>query len=199
LAETVKEIEKKESNLAVVEFKSIARGIFTTDAMLKAADVSLVMASTLCPGKYLTIVEGETSAVESSLKIADEIGGRHVFSSEVINAISSKVIDAINGKLQSAADGGSIAIIESMQMANLISSADEVVDAVQIEFVDFRLARGCGVNSFYIFSGELSSVQEGAKVASQYLMEMGALLAFRVISGPDIEVWRWIKTSLCRC
>ena len=194
----MKEIEKKESNLAVVEFKSIARGIFTTDAMLKAADVSLVMASTLCPGKYLTIVEGETSAVESSLKIADEIGGRHVFSSEVINAISSKVIDAISGKLLNTA-GGAIAIIESMQMAALISSADGLVDLVQIEFVDFRLARGCGVNSFYIFSGELSSVKEGAREASLFLKNRGALLAFRVISGPDIEVWRWIKSSLCRC
>jgi microcompartment protein CcmL/EutN len=198
LTDVKKGIEKKESNLAVVEFKSIARGIFTTDAMLKAADVDLVLATSLCPGKYLTIVKGETSAIESSLKIADEIGGRHVFSSEAINAISIKVIDAINGKLQSSTDGA-IAIIESMQMANLIHSADEVVDAVQIEFVDFRLSRGCGVNGFYIFSGELSSVKEGAKVASQYLMEMGALLAFRVISGPDNEVWRWIKTSLCRC
>ncbi|MHB1252658.1 MAG: BMC domain-containing protein [Candidatus Humimicrobiaceae bacterium] len=198
MTDIAKEIEKKESNLAVVEFKSIARGIFTTDAMLKAADVNLIMATSLCPGKYLTIVEGETSAVENSLKIADEIGGRHVCSSEVINAISNKVINAINGKLQSSTDGA-IAIIESMQMANLIRSADEVVDAVQIEFADFRLARGCGVNSFYIFSGELSSVKEGAKVASQYLMNMGALLAFRVISGPDIEVWRWIKSSLCRC
>jgi microcompartment protein CcmL/EutN len=193
-----KNIEKKESNLAVVEFKSIARGIFTADAMLKAANVNLVMSTTLCPGKYLTIVEGETSAVENSLKIADEIGGRHVISSEVINAISNKVIDAINGGLQSTA-GGALAIIESMQMAALINSADEAVDAVQIEFVDFRLARGCGANSFYIFSGELTSVQEGAKVASQFLMDRGALIAFRVISGPDIEVWRWIKSSLCRC
>lgn len=194
----VQETEIRKSNLAVVEFKSIARGIFTTDAMLKAANVNLVMATSLCPGKYLTIVEGETSAVENSLKVADEIGGMHVFSSEVINAISHKVINAIFGKLQSET-GGALAIIESIQMANLISSADEVVDAVQIEFVDFRLARGCGVNSFYIFSGELSSVQEGAKVASKYLMGRGALLAYRVISGPDREVWRWIKSSLCRC
>jgi len=198
LTDSEKNIEKKESNLAVVEFKSIATGIFTTDAMLKAAKVNLIMSTTLCPGKYLTIVEGDTSAVESSLKIADEIGGRHVYSSEVINAISSKVINAINGRLQNKA-GGSIAIIESMQMAALISSADEVVDAVQIEFVDFRLARGCGANSFYIFSGELSSVKEGAGTAAMFLRDRGALLAFRVISGPDIEVWRWIKSSLGRC
>ena len=198
MTEPENDITKKESNLAVVEFKSISTGIFTTDAMLKAANVNLVMATTLCPGKYLSVVEGETSAVENSLKIADEIGGRHVYSSEVINAISSKVIDAISGKLLNTA-GGAIAIIESMQMAALISSADGLVDSVQIDFVDFRLARGCGVNSFYIFSGELSSVKEGAGEASRFLKDRGALLAFRVISGPDIEVWRWIKSSLCRC
>ncbi|MCL6087927.1 MAG: BMC domain-containing protein, partial [Actinobacteria bacterium] len=38
-------IKKNESNLAVVEFKSIARGIYVTDAMLKAANVNLVMAT----------------------------------------------------------------------------------------------------------------------------------------------------------
>ena len=191
-------IEKKESNLAVVEFKSIARGIYVTDAMLKAANVNLVMSSSLCPGKYLTIVEGETSAVENSLKVADEIGKRHVFSSEIINSINSKVLDAIYGKI-AGKPWGSIAIIESMQMANLISSADAAADAADIEFTDFRLARGCGINSFYIFNGELSSVREGARVASEYLMDRGALLAGRVISGPDPEVWRWIRSSLCRC
>jgi len=191
-------LKKIESNLAVVEFKSIARGIYVTDAMIKAANVNLVLATSLCPGKYLTVVEGETSAVENSLKIADETGGMQVFSSEVVNAVSFKVIDAISGKL-SEKNTGSLAIIESMQIASIISSADEVVDTVQVEFADFRLARGCGVNSFYIFTGELSSVREGAKVASQYLMSRGALLASRVISGPDVEVWRWLKSSLCRC
>lgn len=190
--------ETKGSNLAVVEFKSIARGIYVTDAMLKAANVNLVMSSSLCPGKYLTIIEGETSAVENSLKVADEIGKRHVFSSEIINSISPKVLEAIYGKLTGEISG-SIAIIESMQIANLIGSADEVADAVDIGFADFRLARGCGVNSFYIFNGELSSVREGSRVASEYLMDRGALLAARVILGPDPEVWRWIRSSLCRC
>ncbi|MDD5659390.1 MAG: BMC domain-containing protein [Actinomycetota bacterium] len=190
--------EKKEINLAVVEFKSIAKGIYVTDAMLKAANVNLVMSSSLCPGKYLTIVEGETSAVENSLKVADEIGKKHVFSSEIINSINPKVLEAIYGKLDDKIKG-SIAIIESMHIASLIRSADEVADAVDIEFTDFRLARGCGVNSFYIYSGELSSVHEGSRVASQYLISNGALLAARVISGPDPEIWKWIKTSMCRC
>lgn len=191
----------KESNLAIVEFKSISRGMFVTDAMLKAAKVNLVIASSLCPGKYLTIIEGETGALENALHVAEELGGMHVFSSEVVNSINMKVIDAIYGKFNNAEIivNKSIAIIESMQMASLISSADEVVDNVPVEFIDFRLARGCGVNSFYIFSGELSSVNEGAKIAVEFLNSKGALLAYKVISGPDKEVFRWLKSSLCNC
>jgi len=187
----------EESNLAIVEFKSTARGLYVTDAMLKAAEVNLVLATSLCPGKYLTIVEGETSAVESALRIADQIGGMHVYSSEVLNSINFKVIDAINGKLGNYSLEA-IAIIESMQIASIISSADEVADAVPVEFVDFRLARGCGVNSFYIFSGEYSAVNEGALRAEEFLKSRGALLAYKVISGPDKEVFRWMKSSLCR-
>jgi len=194
----MQEIKKEESNIAVVEFKSISRGIYVTDEMLKAANVRLVFASSLCPGKYLTIVEGETSAIESSLKTADEIGGMHVYSSEVISSVSSKVIQAISGKLENESSN-SIAIIESMQMASLIHSADQAVDAAPIEFIDFRLARGCGVNSFYVFTGELSAVEEASKTASQFLLDRGALVAFRVISGPDKEVFRWLKSPLCNC
>ena len=190
----------EESNLAIVEFKSISRGMFVTDAMLKAAKVNLVIASSLCPGKYLTIVE-ETGAVENSLRIAEELGGMHVFSSEVVNSVNMKVIHAIYGKFNNdkISINSSIAIIESMQMASLISSADEVIDNVPVEFIDFRLARGCGVNSFYIFGGELSSVSEGAKIAAGFLNSRGALLAYKIISGPDKEVFRWLKSSLCNC
>jgi microcompartment protein CcmL/EutN len=181
----------EESNLAIVEFKSTARGLYVTDAMLKEAEVDLVLATSLCPGKYLAIVEGETSAVESALRIADHIGGRHVYSSEVLNSINLKVIDAISGKLGDYSEEA-IAIIESMQIASIINSADEVADAVPVEFVDFRLARGCGVNSFYVFSGEYSAVEEGAVRAKEFLKIRGALLAYKVISGPDNEVFRWM-------
>ena len=91
------------------------RDRFVTDAMLKAAKVNLVIASSLCPGKYLTIVEGETGAVENSLRIAEELGGMHVFSSEVVNSVNMKVIHAIYGKFNNdkISINSSIAIIES--------------------------------------------------------------------------------------
>lgn len=48
-------IIKFETDVAVVEFKSIAKGMFVTDAMLKSAQVSLVLATTLCPENTLQL------------------------------------------------------------------------------------------------------------------------------------------------
>ena len=134
---------KNKSNIAVIEFKSISKGIAVTDEMLKSSEVNLVLASTLCPGKYLTVLEGDVSAAENAVRTADRLGGRHVFSSEVISGINLEVIRAIGGKLASV-PLGSMGIIEGLQMSNLISSADRSVDSADVEFLDFRLGKGCG-------------------------------------------------------
>ncbi len=54
--------------IAMIEFNSIARGIFVADQMVKVSDVELLTATSVCPGKYITIVHGEVSSVEASLK-----------------------------------------------------------------------------------------------------------------------------------
>jgi len=46
-------------SIGVLEFRSIAKGIEATDAMLKAANVQLILSMPLCPGKYITIIGGE--------------------------------------------------------------------------------------------------------------------------------------------
>lgn len=185
-------------NIAVVEFKSISRGIVVTDEMLKTADINIVISGSLCPGKYLAVLEGEISALNSTLKVAERIGGRHLFSSFLISGISTKVLEAIKGK-SSKKTFDAIGIVESLQMADLINSSDIAVDSADIDFVEYRLARGCGVNSFYIINGQLSAVNEAAKNAVNFLGQNGSLIAYKVIPGPDREVWKWIKTSLCHC
>ena len=191
-------IIKFETDVAVVEFKSIAKGMFVTDAMLKSAQVSLVLATTLCPGKYLTIVAGGTSAVEKAVDTADRLGGRDVFSSFVISAINSEIIDAISGKIEGQLND-SIGIIESLHMANIMNAADISLDSAEVRIVEFRLGKGCGVNSFYIITGELAAVEEATKNAVLFLSENGSLIAFRVIANPDSDLLRWLEPSMCAC
>lgn len=189
---------ENKSNIAVIEFKSISKGIAVTDEMLKSAEVNLVLASTLCPGKYLTVLEGEVSAVENAVRTADRLGGRHVFSSEVISGINSEVIRAIGGKL-AVAPLGSMGIIEGLQMSNLISSADRSVDSADVVFLDFRLGKGCGAVSFFVITGILSSVEEAVENAISYLGSCGSLIAYKIINNPDRQVIRWLRSSFNRC
>ncbi|MBC7334383.1 MAG: BMC domain-containing protein [Actinobacteria bacterium] len=188
----------KEGNIAVIEFKSISRGIIVTDSMVKASEVRIVLSTSLCPGKYLTVLEGDVAALENTVKVADRIGGVHVFSSEIITGINLKVIEAIGGRLCPFVID-SIGIVESPHISHLVKAADISIDSAKVEFLDFRLARGCGVNSFYIVTGTFSSVSEAMKESVSYLGEKGSLIGYKILPGPDKEVIRWLRSSLCRC
>ncbi|MEE8325038.1 MAG: BMC domain-containing protein [Candidatus Humimicrobiaceae bacterium] len=192
------ETSTKKGNIFVAEFKSVSRGIMVTDSMVKSAEVNIVQAGSLCPGKYLTILEGEISALISAGKIAGEQGGRHLFSSFTVSGIDQRIIEAIGGDLAETPDDA-IGIIEGPHMADLINSSDIAVDSAAVDFIEYRLARGCGVNSFFIITGVLSAVNEAADNASRFLGERGSLIAYRILPAPDRQVMRWMKSSLCKC
>lgn len=189
---------KNEKNIAVVEFKSISRGIIATDEMIKAAAVKIVAATTLCPGKYLAIIEGDIPALEKSLDTAEKVARRHVFSSFIVSAVSAEVLDVIGGqKMPSIKDA--VGIVESMQMANIINAADISLDSAEVELIEMRLGRGCGVNSYYIVTGKLAAVEESINKAAEFLKEQGALIACRVIANPGPELLRWLEPAACMC
>lgn len=50
----------------MVELSSIARGIETSDYMVKAAQVDLIRSSTVCPGKYMVIIAGDIGVRRTS-------------------------------------------------------------------------------------------------------------------------------------
>ena len=57
--------DKRMDAIGLIETSSIARGYEIQDAMLKAADVTLMVARTICSGKYMIVVAGEVSAETS--------------------------------------------------------------------------------------------------------------------------------------
>ncbi len=48
-------------SLGLLETNSIARGVIAGDAMLKAAEVTLLKAGAVCPGKYTVVIYGEVT------------------------------------------------------------------------------------------------------------------------------------------
>ncbi len=59
-------------SIGLIELTSIAAGFQTCDAMLKAADVDLVLSRSICSGKYMVMVRGDVAAVQAAVS-----AGRH--------------------------------------------------------------------------------------------------------------------------
>ena len=54
-------------SIGILESNSIAKGIEAADAILKAAEVTLLFAKPVCPGKYTVLFYGEVAAVRESV------------------------------------------------------------------------------------------------------------------------------------
>ena len=47
------------NSIGLIELSSIAAGFLVCDAMLKSADVELVLSRTICSGKYMVMIRGD--------------------------------------------------------------------------------------------------------------------------------------------
>lgn len=54
-------------SIGLVELSSVAAGFVVTDTMLKAGNVRLLLARSICSGKYMVLIGGETAGVEAAV------------------------------------------------------------------------------------------------------------------------------------
>ena len=55
------------NSIGLIELTSIASGYLSCDAMLKAANVDLVLSRSICSGKYMVMVRGDVAAVQAAV------------------------------------------------------------------------------------------------------------------------------------
>ena len=83
--------------IGMVEFNSIARGIYVADQMVKISDVEIATAAPTCPGKYIAIVYGDVAAVEASVQIGERMAEEFFVDSLLIPNVDAGVFPAITG------------------------------------------------------------------------------------------------------
>ena len=85
----------KEPALAMIEFNSVARGIFAADAVVKKSQVRLLNANPICPGKYMIIFVGEVANVEESLAAGIAAAGDGVINNLFLPNVHEDIIPAV--------------------------------------------------------------------------------------------------------
>ena len=181
------EVQGTMETIGFLELNSIAKGIETADAVLKAAAVDLIFARAGCPGKYYLLFSGEVAAVQASLEAGRRLGGDHVVDHCVIPRIHPQVIRAIN--LTSMPEQLlAVGVMEFFSVTASIYGADASVKAADVELVDIRLGTGIGGKSFVILTGEVAAVREAVQAGSHTPNASGMLVSSVVIPSPHPEL-----------
>lgn len=176
-------------SLGVAEYRSVAIGIKAADTMVKAADVKLIMAQVVCPGKYIIVFTGKLSAVKAALEAATSspflplLVDQYLLGNPDESLFPAIYGVAEKGKLEA------VGIIEGYSVSSIIGVADEVVKTSPVHIIDMRLARGMTGKSYAIFTGELSAVEASMEKAKNTLIENGMYLESAVIPSPDLQIW----------
>ena len=178
-----------EKSIGLIELSSIAAGFQVADAMLKAGDVRLLLSRTICSGKYMVLIGGETAGVTAAVEAGCEVAGGCLIDSFVIANIHPDVFIAL-GRTQPADPNGALGVIESFNVATLIQAADAVAKSSVVQLLEVRLAMAMGGKAFCSMTGDVASVQSGVAVGRQVLADAGVLVNSVVISRPHPDVYR---------
>ncbi len=165
--------------LGMVELNCIPKGIEAADAMLKAADVSIVSAQSVCPGKYIAVMSGDVAAVKASVDAGVAVSAGNLIDSIVIPNIHPQVLRAV-AACTDIEYMGAVGIIETFSLAAAIIAADAAVKAADVTLIEVRLGRGLGGKSFIILTGDVAAVK-AANAAAEALEEVKGLLSGSVV------------------
>ncbi len=172
--------------LGLIEFSSIASGYLATDTMLKAAHVELVVARTICPGKFMAIIKGEVAAVSAGIEAAVNSAEGALVDDFVIPNIHDSVFPALAGTNQ-VSNIEALGVLETFSAASTIEAADAIVKAANVRLIDVRLAMAIGGKGFTVFTGEVAAVNASLEAGVSIVSEKGLLVNKIIIPAPAQE------------
>jgi len=175
------------NSIGLIELTSIAAGFQTGDAMLKAADVEMLLSRSICSGKYMVMVRGDVAAVEAAVAAGISAGHFSVIDSFVIPNLHEAVFPAISGA-NKVEDLEALGIVESFSVASLIEGADAAVKAANIRLIEIRLAMALGGKAFVTLTGNVAAVQSAVDAGAQVVGQKGMLVNKVVIPHPRPEL-----------
>jgi len=180
-----------ESCIGLIEVSSIAAGFSVGDAMLKAAGVRLLLARSICSGKYMVLVGGDTAAVEAAVAAGQEAANGCLIDHFVIPNVHPDVYAAL-GRCVVPPLGGALGVLESFGVATLIEAADAAAKAASVTLLEVRLAMALGGKAFCSLTGDVASVQAAVAAGRSVIAQKGLLAGAIVIPNPHPDLYHEI-------
>jgi microcompartment protein CcmL/EutN len=171
--------------IGLLELCSIARGIEAADAVLWEAEVELVFATPVHPGKYVLLFTGSVQSVTSAARRGAEVAGPDLVDQLVIQQLHEQVVPILKrrgGKINGSIDA--IGVVETTTVASAVLAADLALKTASGDLLDLRLANGLDGKSFFVITGEVSDVRSAVGAGARQAQSAGLLAREVVIARP---------------
>lgn len=164
--------------IGFLETSSIAKGIEATDAMMKMAEIELLMTTIIPRGKYLIMIGGNVADVESSLRAGLQTAAGTVLDHFIIPNVHSELFPAIRGRVK-VHPIEAIGIIETKEVASAIYAGDAAVKSANIKLIEAR--NQPGGKGLVVLTGEVGAVRTAIAAGVSSIKKEGMLIAEVVI------------------
>lgn len=177
--------------IGMAEYQTVSTGVRAADIMVKTADVDIIEAQVVCPGKYTVLITGELSAVRAAIDAAKGVQGSKMIDSFVLGNPDESIFPAIYGA-NPVENPSALGVLETYSAASIIVAADMAAKTAEVQLIELRIAKGmCGKSYMYI-TGSVSAVQAAIERAQQEVGNGGMFLDSSVIANPDSKMWEQI-------
>jgi len=176
-------------SIGAVELSSIGVGYQVEDAMLKAATVELLIARTICSGKYLIVIGGSVSDVEAAIQAGLNAAGEAIIDHLVIPNVHDAVFPAL-GQSVTLDDGpiGALGVIETFSGTSVLAAADAAAKAARVTLLRIHVAMALGGKGLCLMTGSVADVTAGIQAAAEVARQRGLLVSEIILSGPSREL-----------
>ncbi|HID76866.1 MAG TPA: BMC domain-containing protein [Planctomycetaceae bacterium] len=180
----------KAKAVGAIELSSIGIGYQIEDDMLKAASVDLLIARTICSGKYLVVIGGSVSDVEAAIRAGLEGAGEAIIDHLVVANVHESVFPALGQSVTLPSDHvGALGVIETFSGVSVLAAADVAAKAARVTLLRIHVAMALGGKGLLLMTGSVADVRAGVQAAAGEAKARGLLVSEVVIPRPSRELF----------
>ncbi len=177
--------------IGMAELTTVSSGIAAADFMVKTAQVEIIEAQVVCPGKYIVLVCGGIAAVKAAVDGVKTQFAKNVSDSFVLGNPHESLFGALYGTAR-VEQVRALGVLETYSAPSIITAADAAAKTAVVDLIELRVARGMCGKSYMLLSGEVAAVDAAIARAQAVAGGAGLFLDSTVIANPDQKLWKTI-------
>lgn len=182
------------NSLGLLESRTLAGGVELLDVMVKAAEIDILRATSICSGRFMILAQGEEAAMEAALAAAKE-QKENPSTTYHITGISSQVLAFLTGK-KKRFSGNALGVIETRRAISCITAADAAVKQAEVDIFRLNLGQGINGKGWLLLSGNIAEMKEAIAAAVNSVNK--GLLDSLVLPSPDAKVWAALNPGVLK-